>query len=90
MSIFELHAELVKLQAEMAALLKDQERINWLENNLFNREPDDWDRKYGMCRDGDTNQWALFAPKGVQGSARAIIDAAMARDNGTSIGGDTE
>lgn len=71
-------------------LLEDRERLDWLENNLFSREPDNWDRKYGMCRDGDTNQWALFAPKGVQGSSRAIIDAAMARDNGTSISGDTK
>jgi hypothetical protein len=58
-------------------LLDDQKRLNWLDKNIFSREPDEWDRKYGACRDGKTNQWVMFAPKTVQGSARAIIDGAM-------------
>ena len=49
-------------------------RLDWLEQNLFYREMDEWDVKFGGR--GDQNMWVLFAPKGVQGSARRIIDAA--------------
>ena len=69
---------MIKIHEEtLQQLLADQARLNWLDNNLFNREPDEWDRKYGACRDGKTVQWSMFAPKGVQGSARVIIDGAM-------------
>jgi len=60
---------------ENAELRKDAERLDHVE--LFAREPDDWERKYGVCRDGKTQCWTFYAPKGAQGSTRAIIDAAI-------------
>jgi len=69
---------MIKIQLEkLLQLLADRARLDWLDQILFSREPDDWDRKYGACSDGKTNQWVMFAPKTVQGSARAIIDGAM-------------
>lgn len=56
---------------------EDAARLDWLEQNLFHREMDEWDVKFGGR--GDHNMWVLFAPKGVQGSARRIIDAAMSK-----------
>lgn len=67
------------LERQLAEARKDVERLDYLENNIHNREPDDWDSRFGVCKNGDTWCWVLFAPKGVQGSARAIIDAAVAR-----------
>lgn len=68
-----------QLERQLAEARKDVERLDYLENNIHNREPDDWDSRFGVCKNGDTWCWVLFAPKGVQGSARAIIDAAVAR-----------
>lgn len=63
--------------ARINGLEKDAARLDWLDSNLFAREPDEWDRKYGSCKDGIAWCWVLFAPKGAQGSARSIIDAAL-------------
>ena len=74
-------AAIKNLQAERDALLdrmekaeKDAVRLDWLEQNLFNRENVDWIT-------GEVskthNMWVTFAPVGVQGSARRIIDAGM-------------
>ena len=63
-------------------LVADQQRLDWLDKNLFASEPDEFDRKYGRCSDGKTNMWAMFAPNGVQGSARSIIDAARTSNRG--------
>lgn len=53
---------------------KDAERLDWLEQNLFNRENVDWiTGKVSKTH----NLWVTFAPVGVQGSARRIIDSAM-------------
>ena len=69
---------MIEIQLEkLLQLLADRARLDWLDQILFSREPDDWDRKYGACRDGKTTQWVMFAPKNVQGSARAIIDGAI-------------
>lgn len=57
-----------------AAPMGDGEMLlDWLEKNIFHREMGDWDRKQ---RPGQT-MWVMFAPSGVQGSARRIIRAAM-------------
>jgi hypothetical protein len=40
----------------------------------------EWDAVYGGR--GDQNMWVLFAPKGVQGTARNIIAAALAAQGG--------
>lgn len=62
------------LVAAVEKLERDAARLNWLEQNLFNRENVDWFT-------GNLSQtqlmWVMFAPIGVQGSARTIIDAAM-------------
>jgi hypothetical protein len=53
---------------------KDAARLDWLEQNLFNRENVDWiTGKVSKTH----NMWVTFAPVGVQGSARRIIDSAM-------------
>ena len=61
-------------QAQPDSVQEDAERLDWLEQNLFHRVMNEWDVKFGGR--GDQNMWVLFAPKGVQGSARRIIDAA--------------
>jgi hypothetical protein len=53
---------------------KDAARLDWLEQNLFNRENvDSITGKVSKTH----NMWVTFAPVGVQGSARRIIDSAM-------------
>ena len=69
--------EVVRLRDALAAKLvpleADAERLDWLEQNLFNRENVDWlTGKVSKTH----NMWVMFAPVGVQGSARGIIDAA--------------
>ena len=54
----------------------DAARLDWLDQNIFHREMDDWDAKYGHGK--GYNMWVLFAPNGAHGSARTIIDAARA------------
>lgn len=62
------------LKADYDALKADAERLDWLEQNLFNRENVDW----VTGKVSETHRmWVTFAPTGVQGSARAIIDAAI-------------
>lgn len=58
-------------------LLRDKQRLDWLENNLFNRENINWITKK-LCP--KFNMWVMFSPIGVQGSARGIIDAAMSNN----------
>ena len=53
---------------------EDTARLDWLEQNLFHREKDEWDTKFGGYK--EYNMWVLFSPKGIQGRARDIIDAA--------------
>ena len=64
----------LKKAAQADSVQEDAARLDWLEQNLFHREMDEWDVKFGGRV--DQNMWVLFAPKGVQGSARRIIDAA--------------
>ena len=59
---------------EVAPKQEDAARLDWLEQNLFHREKDEWDTKFGGYK--EYNMWVLFSPKGIQGSARDIIDAA--------------
>lgn len=55
----------------------DTVRLDWLNENIFNRENLDL-----MGRvDKTHNMWVTFAPKGVQGSVRAILDAAIDAEN---------
>ena len=57
--------------------------LDWLNENIFYREMGEWDAKYGH---GDGyNMWVLFAPKGVRGSARTIISAARAAQEGNKL-----
>ncbi len=50
-----------------------KEMMDWLDQNIFHVEPDEWTRKFSP----HLNTWRIFAPEGVQGSARAIIGAAI-------------
>ena len=59
--------------AEIERLRADAERIDWLDKNIFHREH----LTFGGELHPTLNMWVTFAPKGVQGSARAILDAAM-------------
>ena len=56
----------------------DKRRLDWLDENIFSREMD----KLDAAAAPDSNMWVMFAPKGVQGTARNIIDAAIKRAEG--------
>ena len=74
LSLQVLRGEQQAAPAEGDAL--DAVRLDWLDKNIFYREMDKWDAKYG--HGSGYSMRVLFAPKGHQGSARNIIDAAMA------------
>jgi hypothetical protein len=57
-----------------AAASEDTKRLDWLDKNMFHREMNEWDARIHA---GET-MWVTFAPKGIQGSARKIIDAGIA------------
>ena len=61
--------------AEIAALRKDAERLDWLDQNIFPRENLDFKGRLHPTM----NMWVMFSPKGHQGSARNILDAAIAQ-----------
>lgn len=67
-------ATVISLLDKLEAAEKDAARLNWLEQNLFNRENIDWVTKKPCTK---FNMWVLFSPVGTQGSSRTIIDAAM-------------
>jgi hypothetical protein len=55
---------------------KDAERLDWLDQNLFNREPDSFDK---MAVGKDRTMWVFFGPiRHGGGTARQRIDEAMA------------
>ena len=72
-SAFRHNAQQVSISAKKRESLDDKARLDWLDQNIFNRENLDLCGKL----DQTYNMWVMFAPKGVQGSARAIIDSAM-------------
>ena len=63
----------------------DKDRLDWLNNNFFNRENVDW--LTGNVSK-ESLMWVFFAPTKVQGDIRRVIDAAMDRDNGITKGGE--
>lgn len=67
--------KIATLERQLAEARKDSERIDAIE--FFTREPDEWESKYGRCSNGDTWCWTFYAPKGVQGDTRRIVDAAI-------------
>jgi hypothetical protein len=56
----------------------DAEMLDWLDQNIFNRELCEWDGRLHPTK----TMWVMFAPKGHQGSARNIIGAAIAASKG--------
>ena len=52
---------------------EDSAMLDWLDQNIFNHEMDDWDRRLHP----DSLMWVVYGPTGVQGSARAILRAAI-------------
>ena len=59
----------------------DTARLDWLDKNIFYRDMPEWDAKY-VHDSAYYSMWVLFAPKVAQGSARKIIDAARAAQEG--------
>ena len=57
----------------------DTARLDWLNNNFFSRENLDW--KGNLSK--ESLMWVLFAPKGVQGDIRRVIDAAKLKELNT-------
>ncbi|WP_234775229.1 hypothetical protein [Paraburkholderia tropica] len=51
---------------------EDAARLDWLDKNMWHREKNLWDAKTWAGH----AMWVTFAPDGIQGSARRIIDAA--------------
>lgn len=66
-------AKITALKAERDALKQDAERLDWLDQNIFSRE----NINFMGQLDPTMNMWVTFSPKGHQGSARNILDAAM-------------
>ena len=64
----------IAARAPADSVQEDAARLDWLEQNLFHREKDEWDTKFGGYK--EYNMWVLFSPKGIHGRARDIIDAA--------------
>jgi hypothetical protein len=59
-----------------AELVKDKERLDWLDSNFFNRENLDWDGNLSK----DKWKWVFFAPIGVQSDIRLVLDAALEKE----------
>lgn len=59
---------------------QDTARLDWLDQNIFSRENLDFHGKL----DKNYSMWVTFAPRGVQGSARAILDAAISKQSEAS------
>lgn len=59
--------------AQAALAARDAERLDWLDQNIFSRE----NINFMGQLDPTMNMWVTFSPKGHQGSARNILDAAM-------------
>lgn len=72
---FNPFARIAELERQLEAAKKDSERIDAIE--FYTREPDEWESKYGRCKNGDTWCWTFYAPKGVQGDTRRIIDSTI-------------
>jgi hypothetical protein len=65
-------ASIRALIAEVRALREDKARLDWLDKNMFHREKNEYDARIWR----DHTMWVAFAPSGIQGSARKIVDAA--------------
>jgi hypothetical protein len=64
--------------------VKDAQRMDHLDKNIFHREMSDWDKRLYPGH----SMWVTFAPEGVQGSARKILDAAIQSSAHTAGGRD--
>lgn len=63
-------------QEEHDGLRKDAELLDWLGQNFFSREMNDFDARI-LNRGEKYHQWVFFAPKNVQGDIRNVLNAAM-------------
>jgi len=50
----------------------DKERLDFLDNNYYHREKDEWDM--GITK---RDMWVMFVPEGTQGDFRDKVDAMM-------------
>ena len=76
MTVIDLIDRIEALERENAELRKDAERLDWLNENYFHREMDDFDARI-LKRGEISDQWVFFLPKGVTGAIRDRIDEAM-------------
>jgi hypothetical protein len=51
----------------------DKQRLDWLNENIFFREKNEWDEKIYS----GYNQWVFFSPVGTHGDIRKLIDRTM-------------
>ena len=73
----QLLTQLRDTQEALEKAQKDTKLMDWFDKNIFHRELDSFDRMLYK----ESTMWVTFAPNGVQGSARAILTAAMLRDD---------
>lgn len=68
-----------RLFAKLSGSLKDKVMLDFLDQNIFHGgDLDEWDRRQRP----NMNKWNIFAPKGVQGTARNIVKSMMEYENG--------
>lgn len=60
-----------------AAAGRDTERLNWLNNNFFSDQKDEWDERQAPS----SIKWKFFGPMSLQGDIRRVIDAAQLADS---------
>lgn len=65
--------KLTLLGKTLEELIRDSERLDWLNNNFFNDEKD----KLQTMMYKDHTKWVFYSPKQVQGDVRRVIDEAM-------------
>jgi Lar family restriction alleviation protein len=57
---------------------KDAARLDWLNENFFSDQKDDWDERQAP----NCIKWKFFGPMSVQGDVRRVIDAAITSSAG--------
>lgn len=60
-------------KAEYDALVADKERLDWLQNNFYSCEMDDFDKKTHQNRWA----WRFYGLENVQSDVRRVIDSAI-------------
>lgn len=77
-STLEMAAKIDALEANLAEVIKDAERLEWLNDNFFtaNNLLDDMDKRLNK----EKWAWLFFAPIGIQSDIRIVLDEAIKKD----------